>query len=284
LALEVDVQSEHRLHISIQPYYISDSNRTQYILDEDLVPLPEKDEGGTQDIDIQFSWSNEPTFGFTVVRKSTGNVLIDTTGSVLVYENQFVEFVSQLPEDYNLYGMGEQIRGLRLQNNFTATFYAADAGDPIDQNIYGVHPFYLDTRYFEIDEETGAHTLVTSENTTVNGSYVSYSHGVFLRNAHGMEALFHPTNITWRLLGGSIDMYIFDGPTQEAVTKQYQVGAIGLPAMQQYWAFGFHQCRWGYKNWSDVEAVVDTYREFNIPLETIWYDPESSTHSNHDSY
>lgn len=115
--MEVDVQSGHRLHVSIQPYYISDSNRTQYLLNEDLVPLPEKDEGDSQDIDLQLSWSNEPTFGFTVVRKSTGDVLIDTTGSVLVYENQFVEFVSQLPEDYNLYGMGEQVRGLKLQSN-----------------------------------------------------------------------------------------------------------------------------------------------------------------------
>jgi len=38
------------------------------------------------------------------------------------------------------------------------------------------------------------------------------------------EALLLPTNVTWRALGGSIDLYVFDGPTQEAVTKQYQLG------------------------------------------------------------
>lgn len=111
-----------------------------------------------------------------------------------------------------------------------------------------------------------------SDNPNANSEYVSYSHGVFLRNAHGMEALMLPSNLTWRTLGGSIDLYVFDGPTPEAVTKQYQLGAIGLPAMQQYWTFGFHNCRWGYKNWSEVEAVVDTYRKFDIPLETIWTD------------
>lgn len=42
--------------------------------------------------------------------------------------------------------------------------------------------------------------------------------------------------------------------------------------MEQYWTFGFHQCRWGYKNWSQIEEVVDTYRAFDIPLETIWSD------------
>lgn len=68
----------------------------------------------------------------------------------------------------------------------------------------------------------------------------------------------------------SVDMYVFDGPTPDMVTKQYQIGAIGLPVMQSYWAFGFHQCRWGYKNWSEVENVVNNYRRFDIPLETVW--------------
>jgi alpha-glucosidase len=168
--------------------------------------------------------------------------------------------------------MGERIHDLRLGNNFTATFFAADAGDPIDGNIYGNHPFYLDTRYYEVDEETGAHSLITDQNTTAEGKYVGISHGVYQRSAHPMEVLLLPTNVTWRALGGSIDLYFFDGPSQPEVTRQYQVGAIGLPAMQQYWGFGFHQCRWGYKNWSETEDVVNNYRNYGIPLETIWND------------
>lgn len=187
------------------------------------------------------NWSNDPTFSFSVIRKSTGDILFDTRGSKLVYEDQFIEFVSQLPEDYNLYGMGERIHGLRLGNNFTATFYAADSGDTIDRNIYGNHPVYLDTRYYEVDNSTGERTLVTTQNVSADGNYESYSHGVYLRNAHGMEALMNPTNITWRALGGSIDLYFFSGPTPSEVIQQYQGGAIGLPAMQQYWTFGFHQ-------------------------------------------
>ncbi|KAK5714382.1 hypothetical protein LTR17_017163 [Elasticomyces elasticus] len=274
LALAVDIQSAHRLRVSIQPAYLDNSNRSQYILPDNLIHLPEQGvvQSDTQDVDLQFSWSNDPTFSFTVLRKSTGDVLIDTRGSVLVYENQFIEFVSQLPESYNLYGMGEQIHGFRLGNNYTTTFYAADAGDPIDGNIYGVHPTYLETRYFETDAETGERSLVSTEDAVANGTYESTSHGVYVRNAHAMEALLLPRNITWRALGGSIDLYVFNGPTQDAVTKQYQLGAIGLPAMQQYWTLGFHQCRWGYKNWTELEDVVNTYRDFNIPLETVWTD------------
>ena len=222
--------------------------------------------------DLQFSWSNDPSFSFRVIRKSTGDVLFDTTGTKLVYENQFIEFVSGLPQNYNLYGLGERIHGLRLGNNFTATIYAADSADPIDYNIYGSHPFYLDTRYYEQDASTGNLTLVTSNETDPSASYVSYSHGVYLRNAHGQEILLKPENITWRTLGGSIDLYFFDGPSQPEVTKNYQQAAVGLPAMQQYFSFGFHQCRWGYRNWSEVSDVVDNFRKFDIPLETIWTD------------
>lgn len=129
----MNVQTASRLQISIEPAYMDDTNRSFYVLPEDLVPRPQQGyvQPTPQEVDLQFSWSNEPTFSFSVMRKSTGDTLFDTSGSVLVYENQFIEFVSQMPEDYNLYGMGERIHGLRLGNNFTATFWAADAGDPV---------------------------------------------------------------------------------------------------------------------------------------------------------
>lgn len=135
LSFELDVQTAHRMRIMIQPAYLDSSNRSQYILNENVVPAGQQGhvQPDTQSIDLQFSWTNEPTFAFTVIRKSNGDVLFDTTGSVLVYENQFIEFVSQMPENYNMYGMGERIHGLRLGNNFTATSYAADVGDPIDR-------------------------------------------------------------------------------------------------------------------------------------------------------
>lgn len=276
LSLTVQYQNADRLSINISPAHVDDSNSSYYFLPEEIVPRPSLDsdaESTISDNDFQFDWSNDPSFSFTVTRRSTGDVVFSTEGSVLVYENQFIEFVTSMPEDYNIYGLGEHIHGLRLGTNYTATLYAADVGDPIDDNIYGSHPFYLDTRYFEKDAVTGNLTLVTDSNeVTSNASYVSYSHGVFLRNAHGQEILMRPENITWRTLGGSIDLFLFDGPSQPEVTKQYQYGAIGLPAMQQYYTFGYHQCRWGYANWSQFEEVVENFIKFEIPLENIWLD------------
>lgn len=141
--------------------------------------------------------------------------------------------------------------------------YATDISTPIDGNIYGTHPIYLDTRYFVNGEYVGSATDPSLE-------YDSFTHGVFLRNAHGQEVLLRQTGITWRALGGSIDLYFYAGPTAAEVIAEYQQSTVGLPAMQQYWTFGYHQCRWGYKGWDNLRDVVNEFSRSKIPLETIW--------------
>ncbi|KGU36841.1 glucoamylase 1, partial [Candida albicans P57055] len=94
--------------------------------------------------------------------------------------------------------------------------------DPIDGNIYGVHPVYYDQRY--------------NTNTT---------HAVYWRTSAIQEVVVGETSLTWRALSGVIDLYFFSGPDPKDVIQQY-VSEIGLPAMQPYWALGYHQCRWGY--------------------------------------
>ncbi|KAI9931817.1 hypothetical protein AWENTII_001528 [Aspergillus wentii] len=270
LNLTVEYQTADRLHVEIVPTYLGKSNMTQYILPASIVSKPTQQANGSSDLD--FSWTNNPSFAFNVTRKSTGDVLFSTEGKKLVFENQFIEFSSVLPENYNLYGLGETINSLRVPNNFTKTFYAADALDAVDLNLYGSHPFYLETRYFEQSAD-GKLSLVTNNETETSptGKYTSYSHGVYFRNAHGQDVLMRPNNITWRSIGGSIDLYFFSGPSQPEVTTQY-LNVVGLPVMQQFWTLGFHQCRWGYKNWTQMQEVVDNHAKFGIPLETIWND------------
>jgi alpha-glucosidase len=271
LSLTVEYQTDSRLHVQIVPSYVDSSNESYYILSPEYVAKPSQQDGSASGSDLTFSWSNDPSFSFEVTRNSTGDVIFSTTGSQLVFENQFLELVTTQPENYHVYGLGEVIHSLDLGNNFTSTIYAADVGDPIDRNLYSSHPFALETRWYETHED-GSETLVTSnDGASTDASYTSYSHGVYLRNAHGQEVLMRPENITWRTIGGSIDLYFFSGPSQPEVTKQYQ-DVVGYPARQQYFTFGFHQCRWGYANWSEVEDVVNTYTDFGIPLENIWTD------------
>lgn len=135
LNLIVEYQSEDRLAVKISPPVVDSSNATQYILPEYIVQQPKADADAAVArlmSDLDFIWSNVPTFSFSVVRKSTADVIFSTAGTKIVFENQFVEFVTTVPENYNLYGLGESIHGLRLGNNFTKTFWAADVGDVID--------------------------------------------------------------------------------------------------------------------------------------------------------
>lgn len=122
LTLTVQYQSSDRLSVKIEPTNLSPQNTSWFILPEYLVPSPQLDPSANStvsDNDLGFFWENDPSFSFSVIRKSTGDVLFSTSGTKLVYEDQFIEFVSSLPENYHLYGLGETIHAFRLGNNLT---------------------------------------------------------------------------------------------------------------------------------------------------------------------
>ncbi|KAK9315905.1 glycosyl hydrolases family 31-domain-containing protein [Lipomyces starkeyi] len=244
LSLFVEYQSAERLNIQIQPVDLT----YVYILPDNLVPKP-----GVEtltpfvDSDLVFAYTAMP-FSFTIIRKSTGEILFSTAGNPLVYENQFIQFNTSLPKGHFITGLGESIHGFQQEPGVNKTLYANDVGDPIDANIYGVHPVYVDQRY--------------GTNTT---------HGVYLRNSHAQEVLIREESLTWRLLGGTLDIYFFTGPTVKDVITQY-VSTIGLPNLIPYWSLGFHQCRWGYQTSDRLSEVIENFRKFDIPLETIWTD------------
>lgn len=123
LKLVVEYQAKDRLHVEILPRYMGPQNESWFVLYEELIPKPKIDEGydGRQR-DLEFELHQGSRFGFSVKRADSGETVFTTDGSKLVFEDQFIELKTSMPENYNVYGLGEVMSHFRLGNNFTSMF------------------------------------------------------------------------------------------------------------------------------------------------------------------
>ncbi|KAK9710209.1 hypothetical protein K7432_008600 [Basidiobolus ranarum] len=244
LKFQVTYETPTRIHIKI-----TDIPEKRWQIPNHIVPLnntPSPDVKGLESCEYNFHYTESP-FGFVVERK-TGEKLFDTRDLGLVFKDQYLELSTHLPKNANIYGLGETNARFRREEGSLTTIWNRDAACPEDENVYGSHPFYMEIR---------------------DGK----AHGVLLFNSNGMDIKLSQDNsqLTYRVIGGVLDLYVFVGDTPQQVTQQYQE-LIGLPTMLPYWSLGFHQCRWGYETLDIVKKVVDDYRKADIPLECMWID------------
>uniref|UniRef100_A0A4W4FQF6 P-type domain-containing protein n=1 Tax=Electrophorus electricus TaxID=8005 RepID=A0A4W4FQF6_ELEEL len=186
-------------------------------------------------------------FGLIVKRKQNGAVLLNTTVAPLFYADQFLQMSTSLPSTF-VYGLGEHRSNLLhdVQWN-TLTMWARDAAPELT-NLYGAHPFSL---------------LMESD---------GLAHGLFLLNSNAMDVVLQPAPaLTWRTVGGILDLYVFLGPDPASVIGEY-LEVIGKPAMPVYWALGYHLCRWGYDSSNKTWEVVKEMRNYGIPQDVQWND------------
>ncbi|KAK0624993.1 glycosyl hydrolases family 31-domain-containing protein [Bombardia bombarda] len=241
--------SDTRLHVLLQ-----DAGSNIYQVQEQFLPRPISQNASAATAALHFSFKTSP-FSFEVIRVSTGQVLFDTSAAPLIFESQYVRLRTKLPQDVNLYGLGEHSDDFRLATtNYTRTLWNAESPYiPRGQNLYGSHPVYFDHRG------------------------VLGTHGVFLLNSNGMDIIINQTEeageqyLEYNTIGGVLDFYFLAGPEPAAVSKQY-AEVVGLPALPPYWSLGFHQCKYGWPSVDYVAEVVANYSAAGIPLEVVWGD------------
>ncbi|KAG9074615.1 hypothetical protein FS749_013796, partial [Ceratobasidium sp. UAMH 11750] len=245
LKLEVKYEDQSRIHVKI-----GDSAGKRYEVPEEVFPRPTSKVTASS-ADIVFKYVARP-FSFSVSRKKTGEVLFDTKGSTLVFEEQYLRLKTVVPNNTNIYGLGEHTNTFRLDpSNTTRTIWNRDAyGVAPGTNLYGAHPVYFEHR------TTG-------------------THAVLLLNSNGMDIKLRPGSLEYNTIGGILDFYFIggsDGKSGPADIARGYAKLAGLPASVPYWSLGFHQCRYGYRDFVDVANVITNYSAAGIPLETMWTD------------
>ncbi|GLI74969.1 glucosidase II [Penicillium ochrochloron] len=81
------------------------------------------------------------------------------------------------------------------------------------------------------------------------------------------------THTHWFSEAGRIDLFIFLGPTPQALSKTY--GELtGYTQLPQHFAIAYHQCRWNYVTDEDVKEVDAKFDKYQIPYDVIWLDLE----------
>ncbi|KAJ8897947.1 hypothetical protein PR048_003305 [Dryococelus australis] len=238
IRIDAKFETQNRLHIY-------DPSNERWI-----PPLPEMPQVDTKASDPSYDFVlEESKIGFKVLRKDDSEVLFNTQDiGGLIYADQFIQMSTLLPTNY-IYGLGEHRTTFPLSTKWQRfTTWNRDIAPSEYTNLYGTHPFYL--------------AMETS----------GKSHGVLMFNSNAMDVLLQPTPaLTYRTVGGIIDLYFFFGPTPADVVKQY-TDLIGRPFLPPYWGLGFHLCRYGYKTLTETKAAMTRTQQAGIPLDTMWND------------
>ncbi|KAK2963452.1 putative Lysosomal alpha-glucosidase [Blattamonas nauphoetae] len=237
---ELHIETENRLH-----FRIFDPLKPNREIPD--VILPAEVTEAAQNPNFEITFENN---GMQVIRKSTKDVIWDSSTSTrgLVFADEFIQIDTSTSHVPIIYGLHERRTRFALPSKFNYSLYTVDRNTPADgKGLYGQHPFYVELR--------------------PGGD----SHGVLFLNSHPSEVEVERGFISFRSMGGMLDFYILLGPSQEDVMRQY-TDLVGRPCLVPQWAMGFHNCKWGYKSLTEVQGVVDSYRQNNMPIDCIWFD------------
>lgn len=226
---------------------ITDAAAARWEVPESVIPRPHAEaKPSAQNFD--FTYSTEAPFSFEVTRKSDGRSLFKLDGSSFIYKDQFLQVSTAIDSTAKTFGLGESTRlNHALESGTTYTLWAMDlAAAAFNANLYSSFPYYLQM---------------------VDGA----AHGAMLLNSNGMDVVLEESALTFKTIGGIIDLYVFAGPSPAEVVQQY-TSIVGKPAMVPYWSLGFHNCKYGYTSVAQVEEVVANYSAAGIPLDTQWMD------------
>ncbi|XP_074657412.1 sucrase-isomaltase, intestinal-like [Tubulanus polymorphus] len=239
--LDVEFQTDNRLRVK---FFDKHSARFE-------VPLHIRPVNGRKATSAVYKveFTDNPSFGFKVIRKSTGATVFDTTIGGLVFEDQFLQIATRLPSS-DVYGFGEHLHHtFKHDLNWKSWgMYTRDQPPSDNGNLYGVHPYYW------VIENGGK------------------AHGVLFLNSNAQDVTLMPAPaLTYRTIGGVLDLYILLAENPEALVQEY-TSAVGLPFMPPYWSLGFSLANFGYHTLDNMKNTINAMEKYDIPHDYIFGD------------
>ena len=150
LTLSVWFETSERLRVTLR-----DANAQRWEIPASILHIESQQPPAAAPVATlyDFSYTSQP-FGFAVTRKSTGTVLFNSSGHSLFYSNQYLQISTALPNNSNVYGLGERIVPFKLPED-DYTIWDTDWGNPTVLPLYGHHPIY-----HRVEETGDAHAVV----------------------------------------------------------------------------------------------------------------------------
>jgi len=166
--------------------------------------------------------------------------------------------------DQPLLGMGERAGSIFYKNEQGGIHsrWTFDQANPIDdglppgRNMYGYQPFYA----FQSSISGTNDWFGVLDLSSYATDYILFSQNA---NKH--------TQIHKITIGGGISKYFFMGSKPDDIIKTYSK-LVGFPTVPPLWAFGWHQCRFGYMTEDQWWQVYQDYKKYDLPLDTMWAD------------
>jgi alpha-glucosidase len=170
---------------------------------------------------------------------------------------------------YRFYGLGEKAMPVE-KTGVRTRFYNTDLWADFPPALYrdgNPDPLYCSIPYLLLDAGPAWIGILLS---TPYPSFIS-----LLAKDGIADSLHGPSPLTeWFSLGadgGLPELYLVVGEDPKTVTCRMQrlQGTVPLPPL---WALGYHQSRWGYGSYTDLDALDRQFRDRDIPCDALWLD------------
>lgn len=172
-------------------------------------------------------------------------------------------------EDFRFFGLGEKNTGFE-KSGLRTKFWNTDVWSDFHPEAYRegtTDPMYASIPYLLMD--TGKEWVGILVNNPYPVFMLLQPEDSIAGGLHGAPSL--PRRFSVGAAGGVPELYLILGASPRDVTVRMQrlVGTTPLPPL---WALGYHQSRWGYGSFADLDRLDKKFAEEKIPCDGLWLD------------